>query len=162
HIPVLDAPLNGREEQVIAVTADPHRRRLRTAVRVDRGENRVVPAVEQLERRVTERDSHARKVTGARQQSAESCKAGKRAGPWRTELSSRRSGAGAKRRRSREFWQDAVGVVDPRTQQRAALARVDDVLDAEPLGGAERRRHGRERAANTFYLRLRISGPLDL
>src|SRR5262249_19058555 len=118
HIPVLDAPRDGREEQVIAVTADPHRRRLRTAVRVDRGENRVVPAVEQLERRVTERDSHARKVAGAGQQSAESYKAGKRAGPWRTDLSSRSSGPGAKRRRSREFWQDSVGVVDPRAQQR--------------------------------------------
>ena len=36
---------------------------------------------------------------------------------------------------------EAVSLARPRAQQRARVARVDDLLDAEALGGAERRAH---------------------
>jgi hypothetical protein len=45
------------------------------------------------------------------------------------------SGAGAEGRPPWLHWQDRVCVPNPLAQQGPGLARVDDVLDAESLGG---------------------------
>jgi hypothetical protein len=66
HVAVLHPPLHSREQQVIAVAADPHRGGVRAAIRVDRGQDRVVPPVEQPERRIAERERHGGTVPTAR------------------------------------------------------------------------------------------------
>src|SRR5215467_1616464 len=65
HVAVFHAPRHGREQHVAAIAADPHRTGLRAAVRIDRGQDRVVSPVEQPERRLTERDSHGGTVATA-------------------------------------------------------------------------------------------------
>ena len=66
HVAVLHAPGHGREQQVIAVTADPHHGGLRAAVGIHRGQHRVVLAVQERERRFAERDTHTRTVAAGR------------------------------------------------------------------------------------------------
>ena len=50
----------------------------------------------------------------------------------------------------------------PVAQQRAGVARVDDLLDAEALGGAERGAHGVQALANLLAQRRRVVGRLEL
>ena len=59
QVAVLAAAGDRRHEHVVAVAADPHRRRLRSAVGVDRREHGEVAAVEQPADLVVQRDAHA-------------------------------------------------------------------------------------------------------
>jgi MFS family permease len=54
---------NGAEEQIISVAADPHHRRLRAAVRVDRRQHRIVPAVHERANSLVQDDAHAPQPT---------------------------------------------------------------------------------------------------
>src|SRR5580698_3295485 len=68
----------------------------------------------------------------------------------------RRSGAGAEGRAAEVLGEDAVRVADPGAQQRAAVPRVDQVLDAELLGGAERGRDGGQLTVQPVQLGGRV------
>ena len=59
QVAVLAPALERREQHVVALAADPHRRRLRPAVRVDRRQHGVVAAVEQPARLLVECEGHA-------------------------------------------------------------------------------------------------------
>src|SRR5579862_6309220 len=65
-------------------------------------------------------------------------------------------GAGAEGGTTGQFGQDSVGVADPGAQQWSAVAGIDQVLDAEPLGRSERRADLGQAAANPLDLRRRV------
>src|SRR4051794_27956271 len=57
---------------------------------------------------------------------------------------------------------EAVSLARPRAQQRPRVARIDDLLDAEALGGSERRAHRVEPRLDLRPQRDRVLGGLEL
>jgi len=66
------------------------------------------------------------------------------------------------RRPAKLLGQYPVGLEDPGAEQRPGVARIDEVLHAEPLGRAERRADSGQFPAKTLGLGVPVSGLLEL